>query len=133
VRIHEPPAPVASGAALAPPPQPTTKTLAFLLDAHTLRVVDLAPTVGGGGGPVTLATCTLSDSRITWLELSARGGLVLFRDKRRRLHLLWHPLRHQLEAPRRSEHARVPDPVMPRHRGHRRAGAVVRGLGAAGA
>ena len=35
-----------------------------------------------------LATCALPDSRVTWLELSARGGHVLFRDGRRRLHLL---------------------------------------------
>ena len=65
------------------------KYVAYLLDANTVRVCDLAP--GGSpslSGPLTLATCSVPDSRIVWLELSSRGTLALLRDARRRLHLL---------------------------------------------
>ena len=74
----------------APPPSPglQRKLLAFLLDANTLRVVDLAPPNSMPGTLATLATCAVPDARITWLEMSGRGGLVLFRDGKKRLHLL---------------------------------------------
>ncbi len=66
----------------------TRKLLAYLLDANTLRVVDLAPANALPGAFTTLATCSVPDARVSWLELSGRGGLVLFRDGKRRLHLL---------------------------------------------
>ncbi|RYH28435.1 hypothetical protein EON65_12160 [archaeon] len=54
------------------------KKIAFLLDAQTISIKDL----------VTQASITVShDSRIDWLELNSRASLLLFRDKRRYLHL----------------------------------------------
>lgn len=54
------------------------KKIAFLLDAQTVCVKDL----------ITQASVTLPhDSRIDWLELNSRASLLLFRDKRRYLHL----------------------------------------------
>ena len=55
------------------------KRIAYLLDVQTVRVLDLAT-------GVTVATVN-HDSKIDWLELNARADLLLFRDKRRQLHL----------------------------------------------
>ena len=54
------------------------KKVAFLLDAQTICVRDL----------ITQASVSIShDSRVDWLELNGRANLLLFRDKRRFLHL----------------------------------------------
>lgn len=74
VRLFEKPA-SASGAT----GPVTLKVMSYLLDAHTVRVVDLT-------SGATLATID-HDSRVDWLELNARGTLLLFRDVRHRLHL----------------------------------------------
>ena len=55
------------------------KKIAYLLDIHTVRVLDLA----SGRGIATIN----HDARVDWLELNGRGNLLLFRDKRRQLHL----------------------------------------------
>lgn len=55
------------------------KKIAYLLDLQTVRVLDL--TTGS-------AECTINhDIRIDWLELNQRAGKLLFRDKKRALHL----------------------------------------------
>jgi len=54
------------------------KKVAFLLDAQTICVKNL----------VTQDSITIvHDSKIDWLELSGSANLLLFRDKRRFLHL----------------------------------------------
>jgi uncharacterized membrane protein len=53
--------------------------VAYLLDVLTARVLDLSTGVG-------IAEIS-HDSKIDWLELNGRGNLLLFRDKRRQLHL----------------------------------------------
>jgi intraflagellar transport protein 172 len=54
------------------------KKIAYLLDAQTITVKDL----------VRQASSTVNhDSRIDFLELNGRANLLLFRDKRRQLHL----------------------------------------------
>ncbi len=54
------------------------KRIAFLLDAQTASIRDLLSNV----------TVTINhDSKIDWLELNTRANLLLFRDKRRHLHL----------------------------------------------
>jgi intraflagellar transport protein 172 len=54
------------------------KKVAFLLDAQTICIKDL----------VTQSSITVAhDSKIDWLELNGRANLLLFRDKRRYLHL----------------------------------------------
>jgi len=54
------------------------KKVAFLLDAQTVCVKDL----------ITQSSITINhDSKIDWLELNGRASLLLFRDKRRHLHL----------------------------------------------
>lgn len=54
------------------------KKVAYLLDAQTVCIKDL----------VTQASITIAhDSKIDWLELNGRASLLLFRDKRRFLHL----------------------------------------------
>ena len=55
------------------------KKIAYLMDAKTVRVADLVTNS-------VLATVN-HDSKIDWLELNARGTHLLFRDKRRQLHL----------------------------------------------
>lgn len=55
------------------------KKLAYLIDEQTICVHDLIT-----GTPIASVA---HDSRVDWLELNARGSLLLFRDKRRRLHL----------------------------------------------
>lgn len=55
-----------------------SKKVAFLLDAQTACIKCL----------VTQASTTVNhDSKIDWLELNGRANLLLFRDKRRYLHL----------------------------------------------
>jgi intraflagellar transport protein 172 len=54
------------------------KKIAFLLDAQTVCIKDLTTQVN-----VQVA----HDSRIDWLELNGRGDLLLFRDKKRYLHV----------------------------------------------
>ena len=54
------------------------KKIAYLLDLQTIHVQDL----------VTHTSSTVNhDSRVDWLELNSRASLVLFRDKRRALHM----------------------------------------------
>jgi intraflagellar transport protein 172 len=63
------------------------KKIAFLLDLQTISVKDLH----------FHSSSTINhDSRIDWLELNSRGNLLLFRDKRRQLHL------YDLDAQKRS-------------------------------
>lgn len=57
------------------------KFVAYLIDTHTLQVVDLA---AGGLVAATIA----HDTKIDWLELSSKGTSLLFRDKRRQLSLV---------------------------------------------
>lgn len=57
------------------------KKIAFLLDAQAVRVLDLS-----SGGPSPEATYA-HDCKIDWLELNQRATKLLFRDKRRALHL----------------------------------------------
>ena len=54
------------------------KKVAFLLDQQTICIKDL----------ITQSSITIShDSKVDWLELNSRANLLLFRDKRRYLHL----------------------------------------------
>ncbi len=55
------------------------KRIAYLLDLQTIRILDLT-------SGQTVATVNL-DSKIDWLELNTRGAKLLFRDKRRALHV----------------------------------------------
>lgn len=55
------------------------KKIAHVIDPHTIRVMDL---VSG----VTAAAIN-HDSKVDWLELNPRATHLLFRDKRRQLHL----------------------------------------------
>jgi intraflagellar transport protein 172 len=64
------------------PPRPgaeeDNKKIAFLLDAQTVCIRDLS----------TMASTTVAhDVKIDFLELNGRANLLLFRDKRRHLHL----------------------------------------------
>lgn len=54
------------------------KKIAYLLDLQTIAIKDLH---------LHVTTTVNHDSRIDWLELNSRGNLLLFRDKRRQLHL----------------------------------------------
>ena len=74
VRISEGPSP--SGADSLN--WPRSKMIAHLLDAQTINIKDLV-----NGGSVTVS----QDSKIDWLELNARASFLLFRDRRRQLHL----------------------------------------------
>ncbi|KAI9096123.1 hypothetical protein DFS34DRAFT_154359 [Phlyctochytrium arcticum] len=55
------------------------KRVAYLVDLQTVNILDLNTSM-------TLATVS-HDSRIDWLELSGKGTKLLFRDKKRQLHL----------------------------------------------
>ena len=78
VRINERPPVVAPGMGAMADAEMDNKKVAYLLDIQTIRVQDL----------VTGAMSTIShDSKVDWLELNGRGNLILFRDKRRRLHV----------------------------------------------
>lgn len=57
---------------------PENKKVAYLLDLQTVCVKDM----------YSQASTTINhDCKIDWLELNARANLLLFRDKRRQLHL----------------------------------------------
>ncbi|EFJ49307.1 intraflagellar protein IFT172 [Volvox carteri f. nagariensis] len=60
---------------------PESKKLAYLIDLQTVRIQDLMGPVGS-----TLATVN-HDTKVDWLELNQRGTHLLFRDKKRHLHL----------------------------------------------
>ena len=55
------------------------KKIAYLLDMQAIRVLDLE----SGHAEATIN----HDCKIDWLELNLRGSKLLFRDKRRALHL----------------------------------------------
>lgn len=55
------------------------KRVAYLVDLQTIQILDLV----NGQNIATIA----HDSRIDWLELSGKANKLLFRDKRRQLHL----------------------------------------------
>lgn len=69
--------------------QGENKKIGFLLDAQTVCVKDLSSQV---------VVQVAHDSKIDWLELNGRGDLLLFRDKKRYLHIfdLSSQSRHQL-------------------------------------
>ncbi|KUF97591.1 L-amino-acid oxidase [Phytophthora nicotianae] len=78
VRINErPPPPMPQDGGDSSPPQ-ENKKIAYLLDLQTICITDLH---ARGASTVN------HDSRVDWLELNSRGNLLLFRDKRRQLHL----------------------------------------------
>lgn len=54
------------------------KKIAYLLDKQTIRIFDLA---------THLEQTINHDAKIDWLELNQRGNKLLFRDKKRQLHL----------------------------------------------
>ncbi|KAJ3273642.1 hypothetical protein HDV01_004251 [Terramyces sp. JEL0728] len=55
------------------------KKVAYLVDLQTVQILDLAT-------GLTISTIS-HDSKIDWLELSGKANKLLFRDKRRQLHL----------------------------------------------
>eukprot|EP00736_Rhodelphis_marinus_P012459 Rmarinus@m.5702 len=55
------------------------KKIAYLRDVHTIRVLDLV----SGSDVATIN----HEAKVDWLELNARATILLFRDKRRQLHL----------------------------------------------
>ena len=61
------------------------KKIAYPIDAQTVRVTDLSAE-NELTGARDVATVS-HESKIDWLELNARGTHVLFRDKKRQLHL----------------------------------------------
>eukprot|EP00618_Florenciella_parvula_P017071 CAMPEP_0119543784 /NCGR_PEP_ID=MMETSP1344-20130328/54343_1 /TAXON_ID=236787 /ORGANISM="Florenciella parvula, Strain CCMP2471" /LENGTH=1740 /DNA_ID=CAMNT_0007588171 /DNA_START=113 /DNA_END=5335 /DNA_ORIENTATION=- len=78
VRINERPPRQASPDDPNAPPEGENKQIAYLLDTQTINVKDLC----------AQANATVNhDSKVDWLELNSRGNLLLFRDKRRHLHL----------------------------------------------
>jgi intraflagellar transport protein 172 len=79
VRINERPPVKVSAESKQDGVEGENKKIAYLLDIHTIRVLDLASGIG-------IATIN-HDARVDWLELNGRGNLLLFRDKRRQLHL----------------------------------------------
>lgn len=56
------------------------KIMAYLLDVHTIRVVDL--------GTNSTAATVSHEAKVEWLQLNSRGDLLLFRDDNKRLHLV---------------------------------------------
>ncbi|TMW62984.1 hypothetical protein Poli38472_005602 [Pythium oligandrum] len=66
------------GGGSATPEITENKKIAYLLDLQTIAVKDLH---------FHTTTTINHDARIDWLELNSRGNLLLFRDKRRQLHL----------------------------------------------
>ncbi|CAN0392303.1 unnamed protein product, partial [Discosporangium mesarthrocarpum] len=59
-------------------PPEGAKVVAYLLDAQTINIKNL----------ITQASTTVShDAKVDWLELNGRADLLLFRDRRRHLHL----------------------------------------------
>ena len=65
--------------------RPDNKKIAYLVDLQTVRITDLS---GGGDGLGPKDAATINhESKIDWLELNARATHLLFRDKKRQLHL----------------------------------------------
>lgn len=78
LRVNERPLRSADGEPMYHGAAQDNKKVAFLLDAQTICIKDL----------VTQSSVTIAhDSKIDWLELNGRANLLLFRDKRRYLHL----------------------------------------------
>jgi len=61
------------------PPVDDNKKIAYLIDLQTIRILDL---VTG----ITVATIS-HDVKVDWLELNENATFLLFRDKKRQLHL----------------------------------------------
>ncbi|KAJ3078604.1 hypothetical protein HK102_004372, partial [Quaeritorhiza haematococci] len=61
------------------------KRIAYLIDLQTINILDLL-------SGLTIASIN-HDSKIDWLELSGKANRLLFRDKRRQLHL--YDVKHQ--------------------------------------
>jgi intraflagellar transport protein 172 len=59
--------------------QEPIKKIAYLVDLQTINILDVTTST-------TLAAIN-HDSKIDWLELSQKADKLLFRDKRRQLHL----------------------------------------------
>jgi intraflagellar transport protein 172 len=78
IRVNERPAFEQDEQGDATGKQIENKKIAYLLDQHTICIKDLH----------TLKDVTVpSDAKVDWLELNARGDVLLFRDRRRQLHL----------------------------------------------
>jgi len=60
-------------------PETEVKKVAYLLDLQTIRIMDLATSI-------TEATIT-HEAKIDWMEMNGRATKLIFRDKRRALHL----------------------------------------------
>ncbi|RHY72165.1 hypothetical protein DYB30_002007 [Aphanomyces astaci] len=79
VRINERPVQIVpTDGKPSPTPLDDNKKMAFLLDLQTISVKDMHNHT---------STTINHDSRVDWLELNAHANLLLFRDKRRQLHL----------------------------------------------
>ena len=67
------------------------RKIAYLVDLRTIRVADLAGSSSGSSSGTSSGTgdhITIQHgSKIDWLELNARATHLLFRDKKRQLHL----------------------------------------------
>ena len=65
--------------------RPENKKIAYLVDLQTVRIMDLG---GGEGGAGMTDVATINHvSKIDWLSLNLRATHLLFRDKKRQLHL----------------------------------------------
>ena len=60
-------------------PELEVKKVAYLIDLQTIRVLDLAT-------GITEATIS-HEAKVDWMEMNGRATKLLFRDKRRALHL----------------------------------------------
>lgn len=67
---------------------PGLKRVAYLLDREHVRILDLDSTGAGAAGAGHVHCTIAHDSRITWLDMSASGRLLLFQDQRKRLCLV---------------------------------------------
>ncbi|KAJ3373895.1 hypothetical protein GGF31_008780 [Allomyces arbusculus] len=56
-----------------------SRTLAYLIDSHTVHIMDLAR-------PANVVVVH-HDAKVDWLELSGKANKLLFRDKKKQLHL----------------------------------------------
>jgi len=82
--------------------RPGARRLAYLIDAQTVRVVDLGPgeepgaegatasaSASAAAGPAGRQLCTVAHARtVRWLELSPRGDHCLLKDTRGGLHVV---------------------------------------------
>jgi intraflagellar transport protein 172 len=78
LRLNERPPRISSDDGGYRNPNQDNKKVAFLLDAQTICVKDLV---------MQSSVTVFHDAKIDWLELNTRADLLLFRDKRRHLHL----------------------------------------------